>query len=128
MYRGGAEMTFAIFLGMASSVLNIPLVKHALLALAEKWDTPVLWGTQLDDWVVKIIYLATSLPEAEQAPAMEKALANVQGVYNLTKAGADVTVNGENIQFSDLKRTVEIDRSPSGAALPLWMSSEIGAC
>lgn len=68
-------------LAMAGAFLDNPLVKRLLCNLAASVTTPTVMGTEVDDWVVKILYGAQAVPPGDRQGAVEKRLGEAQQKY-----------------------------------------------
>ena len=55
-------------LAMVGSFLDNPLVKRLLVNLSKSIDTPVVYGTQVDDWVIRVLYGAEEKKRSPEFP------------------------------------------------------------
>jgi hypothetical protein len=91
-------MTLEALMALTEGFVQIPLVKKCLLQLSKSINTPVVFGSQLDEWVIKILYGAKALPAKEKKIVVTESLAEVQNVYNAAKLEAKMLKNDTRIK------------------------------
>lgn len=98
-----------VALALAGAFIENPIVRRALCSLAKHINTPELWGTQIDDWAIRILYGADALPEGtDKVSTVNKALNKVQEIYDTAKMKAETTGDSSDLDALKAPRRIEV--------------------
>lgn len=80
-----------------------PLVKRLALNLSEAVDTPFVLGTQVDGWLICVLYGAQSLPPGQRKEKIAAGIVEVQAKYDAIKNQAETSGD-----YTELRKIKEV--------------------